>query len=610
LIIGIGCLIFFTNLGKARLWDRDEPRNAGCAVEMMERGNLVVPIFNDELRPQKPALLYWLIISAYQVFGVGEFAARFWSAFLAIGTLLATYGIGRRLFNPATALYAAIVLATSMMFVVAGRAATPDSLLVFCSTVATLIYVLGTFAPKTNSADAPTLKRQGHYFPQQRPYVIGIYAMMGLGVLAKGPVGFVLPCAIIGMFMLIMRLPAVDNDLWNARGWVARISAASLRPFHPTHFLKTLWAMRPLTLAVTVLLVAAPWFIAVGIQTNWDWPSQFLFTENLKRATTAFENHSGGWFYYPLMICVGFFPWSVFFGPLVMEIDRGVTRRHHLGMAYTFLICWIGVQVGLFSLAQTKLPSYVTPCYPALALLTGSFLHQLVSGATSTSASFQRLSFIALIASGLLITVAMVFTGNYYLGGDTRLAMIGLVPLAAGIMAMWYFLQQDRFHAVFSVCVLAVVFATSVFAFGTVLVDKHRQSHQLLAKAEIGPETVPVATFGCLESSWVYYLGKPVYELALHDSTNRWRDERGNDWARKQWPNPEQFIDAHPDARIITTRDNLQKLLARLPDEFQVVHESPYFLKQDDLVLLERVAATRVADSNNDANQAISSSRR
>ena len=127
IIIGIGCLIFFTHLGSARLWDRDEPRNAGCAVEMMERGDLVVPMFNDELRPQKPALLYWLIISAYQIFGVGEFAARFWSAVLAIGTMLATYGIGRRLFNPSVALYSAIVLGTSMMFVVAGRAATPDS---------------------------------------------------------------------------------------------------------------------------------------------------------------------------------------------------------------------------------------------------------------------------------------------------------------------------------------------------------------------------------------------------------------------------------------------------------------------------------------------------
>ena len=71
-------LVFFTNLGGPRLWDRDEPRNAGCAWEMIERGDWVTPVFNDELRSHKPVLLYWFTMAAYAVFGVNEFAARFW----------------------------------------------------------------------------------------------------------------------------------------------------------------------------------------------------------------------------------------------------------------------------------------------------------------------------------------------------------------------------------------------------------------------------------------------------------------------------------------------------------------------------------------------------
>ncbi len=603
IIIGIGCLIFFTHLGSARLWDRDEPRNAGCAVEMMERGDLVVPMFNDELRPQKPALLYWLIISAYQIFGVGEFAARFWSAVLAIGTMLATYGIGRRLFNPSVALYSAIVLGTSMMFVVAGRAATPDSVLVFCCTVATLLYVLGTFAPKANAADAPTLRWAGYYFPQRLPWVIGIYAMLGLAVLAKGPVGFILPCAIIGMFMLIMRLPPIDNEQWNSRGWLTRIAVASLRPFHPSHFLSTLLAMRPFILAATVLVVAAPWYIIVGIQTNWDWPTQFLFTENLARATSTFENHDGGIFYYPFMLILGFFPWSVFFGPMILEVDRRVTRKHHWGMAYVFLLCWIGVQVGLFSLAQTKLPSYITPCYPALALLTGTFLHQIVTRTTSTTESFQRMSFGTMIFSGLLITAALVFAGNQYLSGDLRLAMVGLVPIVGGVFALLFHLRDDNQHAVLSLCAFAVVFVTSVFGFGTTVVDKHRKSNDLLLQVADQQSTSAVATFGCLESSWVYYGGRPIYELAPQDQRGDWKDNRKNEWDRKQWPSPEQFTATHPDSMIITTRENLEELQARLPEEFQVIESAPYFLRRKELVLLSpSKTKRRVAQAPDDSS--------
>lgn len=140
-------LVFFVNLGGPRLWDRDEPRNAGCAVEMMERGDWIVPMFNSELRVHKPVLLYWFMMSAYALFGVSEFAARFWSAVFGLGTVLATYHIGRRLFSAQTGLWAAVILPSCIMFPVAARAATPDSVLIFFTTLATLVYVHGAFPP-------------------------------------------------------------------------------------------------------------------------------------------------------------------------------------------------------------------------------------------------------------------------------------------------------------------------------------------------------------------------------------------------------------------------------------------------------------------------------
>jgi len=107
-IVLAALLVFFTNLGVPQLWDEDEPKNAECAREMMARGDWVVPTFNEQLRYDKPVLLYWLMMSAYQTFGVGEFGARFWSAVLAIGTTLVTYHLGRLLFRPQVGLWAGL----------------------------------------------------------------------------------------------------------------------------------------------------------------------------------------------------------------------------------------------------------------------------------------------------------------------------------------------------------------------------------------------------------------------------------------------------------------------------------------------------------------------
>jgi 4-amino-4-deoxy-L-arabinose transferase-like glycosyltransferase len=210
LIVLVAAVALFTNLGGPRLWDRDEPRNAGCAAEMLARNDWVVPTFNQELRDAKPVLLYWLIMSAYSVFGVTEFAARFWSAALGFGTVLATYAIANRLFNRQVALLAAIILSTSTMFEVASRAATPDAPLIFCGTMALMIYVLGTFRPRDTAVEwtAPEPRVPGRYFPTNYLAVAAMYAAMGVGILAKGPVGLVLPTAVIGMFVLIQSLPA------------------------------------------------------------------------------------------------------------------------------------------------------------------------------------------------------------------------------------------------------------------------------------------------------------------------------------------------------------------------------------------------------------------
>ena len=297
----VAAFILLLNLGGPKLWDRDEPRNAGCAREMLERNDWVVPYFNGELRTHKPILLYWLLMASYSLFGVSEFAARLPSSLLAIGTVLMTFQMARLVFDQIVARWAAVILATFVMFPVVGRAATPDSSLIFFSTAALAAFLHSYHRDLQRVVSKPCTSAGFHHWESAAT----IYGLMGAAVLAKGPVGFVMPTAVIGMFCLIKRLEPSNANGSNdsgrlfscMRGPVAKTFVQILRPFHPTHFLKTYWSMRPVTGIFITLLVAAPWYVWVGIRTDGVWLQEFFGEHNVGRAMRSMEGHSGSPFF-------------------------------------------------------------------------------------------------------------------------------------------------------------------------------------------------------------------------------------------------------------------------------------------------------------------------
>ena len=131
------CLV---NLGTPSLWDIDEGNNAEAAREMYESGNWIVPTFNFVLRVDKPALLYWLQMLAYHFFGVSEFSARLPSALAALGAVLLTYELGRKMFNPVSGLYAGLILVSSVLFCASAHFANPDALLNACTVLTFLFF--------------------------------------------------------------------------------------------------------------------------------------------------------------------------------------------------------------------------------------------------------------------------------------------------------------------------------------------------------------------------------------------------------------------------------------------------------------------------------------
>lgn len=596
LVTIVAAIVMLTNLGGPRLWDRDEPRNAGCAREMLSRGDWVVPTFNATLRTHKPVLVYWCMMLSYSVLGVSEFSARLPSAICAIGTALCTWHMGRRLFSQQAGVWAAIALVSTLMFCVAGRAATPDSVFIFATTLSAAIYVAGTFRRRYEGAppDAPPLLvTPGHYFPQHWPTATAMYAAMGLAVLAKGPVGLVLPTAVIGMFLLIMRLPAETAPLKLTLG---RFVVKLLRPFEPLHFLKTCWYMRPLTAIFAAAAIAVPWYWAVGLATEGEFLRGFLWEHNVGRATRPMEGHGGAIFFYPIAILLGFFPWSVFAVPVILDTAVQTRRRENLNAAFVFAACWVSVYVIAFSIARTKLPSYITPCYPAIALLVGSYIDRWSRDAFVVARTFVPISFGVLAICGAGFAVAAPIVAKKYLPGDEWLGLLGLTPLAAGVACLGLTAVRNYRGAAITFAGSAVAFVLMLFTVGAQRADEHQKNHIILRAMFERSADPQIASYRVLEPSWVFYAGRPIRELNGKRQVLR---------ERYAGPQPlltgdpaqqaAQHLATSPDAFLITTDRRLDDLAPLLPPGAHIVAETDLFLKGERLLLIGRANSAELA---------------
>ena len=597
-VVFVASLIFFTNLGSAQLWDRDEPRNAGCAVEMLDRGDWVVPIFNGELRGQKPALLYWLMMSAYQLWGTSAFSARFWSALLAVGTVVTTFSMGHRLWGPKVAWLSAIILASNIMFPLASRAATPDALLIFLSTLTIAFYVWGStkrFAQMQSERLATSLRVLNWR------WLLAMGISMGLALLAKGPIGFLMPMAIMGMHFLIIgrnRHPQQN---------------AVMSVVHPIHLFKTALSMRPLLLLMIALLVALPWYVMVSLKTEGEFLNIFFLKEHLGRSTTMFEHHGGGFWFYPLAILFGFFPWSLFWLPVAIILYR----RQAIGLrdrsAVSLMLCWVGVQVGIFSLLQTKLPSYVTPCYPALSILTAVGLETWIQQRVNLSDRWIKAAMMTGVVSGLVIASGMAIAAYHYAPKLTWLPLSGIFGVVIAVsfaIGYWQLRGEKNREAIFSCVLGAVCFSWLLFGWGTVGLSELQNNRRILDHIAEMPPDVAVASYECLEPSWPFYSRRTIYEtfgdaearpaIQTHAETKAGTNAKTKTkakaktnsktkaWQLKPVTTPEAFAQQNKTCVFITTDDLAADLIQRLPEGFEVRRTADYFLTDKTLVLIGR----------------------
>jgi 4-amino-4-deoxy-L-arabinose transferase-like glycosyltransferase len=489
-LLSVTAALFLPALGSPSLWDIDEGHNAETAREMLEAENWTVPVFNGELRVDKPILLYWLQLAAYRTFGVGELAARLPSALAAMLTVLLTYELGRRLFDPRTGLLGGLVLASSLLFCGSAHFANPDALLNACTVLTFLFFWIG-------------FQRGNSY------WLIWVGFSTGLGFLAKGPVALVLPGAVIGLFLL-----------WQRE-------------------LRRLWSVQLLRGLLVWALIAVPWFGLVGSETKGEFLRGFFLKHNVDRYLAPMEGHHGSIFYHVISLLLGFLPWSVFLGPALWYAFRkedAQTRRHgdaenerspRLRVSVSscrFLLCWIAVYFVFFSLSQTKLPNYILPLYPAVALLTASFLERWRRGDLVMAGWLPHIGLVcwALVGVGLVPVllgaagiIAVPALDGRYLEGLEKGLWLAPIPIIGAAVASWFLQRQARERLLHSLTVSAVLFTGLVAIWAAPALDAFKAPRFLVeaAQARQLDREVRIGCFAYYQPSLVFYCQRQVNRL-------------------------------------------------------------------------------------------------
>jgi 4-amino-4-deoxy-L-arabinose transferase-like glycosyltransferase len=400
----LSAIAFLSHLGDIGLIDKTEPMFVEAARQMHLTGDWITPYWNGETRFDKPPLIYWLIVIAFQTVGVNEWGARLPSAIAAIlSTFLVFYTLryfgglisleteSARTCSPFNstrlrgdigggAWWGMAMMTLNPAWSAWGRAGVSDMLLASCMTISLLAFFLAYAQPKTR---------------QQKGWYFIFYSFAALAVLAKGPIGIVLPILIIGGFLIYTKQ-------WQ----------------------KVIWEMQLIKGSLVFLIIAVPWFVLVTMANGQAYLNTFFGHHNFARFTSVVSNHPGPWFYYFPVILVALLPWSVYLPIAIYQVKfwqiqdwRSQDRSQHLGL---FALFWLVIIFVFFSLSATKLPSYILPSIPAgviLISLWGNQQNNIESEHPKISLPFLITGFVNILV--LLILAIASFISPKLVGDDT-----------------------------------------------------------------------------------------------------------------------------------------------------------------------------------------------
>lgn len=325
LLLVLPAILLYPCLG-FHLFEPDEGRYAQIPMEMLRHGEWIVPRLQGQPYLDKPPLLYWLVMGSYALLGADDWSARLVPAFAVHAAILLTYLLGRRLVGERSAFWGAVLLTLAPGFISVGRLLVLDGLL----TLWTWLSILAAF-----------LAQRGERL--RRGWWLVAAVACGLGVLTKGPIALVLLVPPLWLHRRLTRTGAPVD--WRA-------IAAFL---------------------TVVLLINLPWYLAV----SWREPvflRYFFWEHNVVRFLDPFDHERPVWFYVPVLLA-GLLPGTLLAVPFLRTLlggDAESARQRPGELGYLLLAgMWC---VGFFSLSGCKLPTYILPAFPPLALALGHYL--------------------------------------------------------------------------------------------------------------------------------------------------------------------------------------------------------------------------------------------
>jgi 4-amino-4-deoxy-L-arabinose transferase-like glycosyltransferase len=538
-------------------WDEDEPRFAAIARTMVNTGDWIVPMFNDELAVDKPVLMHWAMAASYTLFGTSEIAARLPAAIATLLTALALLRAGTRWFNSTTGIVAALAYVGCLLVGIEAHAATPDAILTCLTTWATVLFAEALLAGPDAADGLVKLS-------WRRAAVIG--GLLGLAVVCKGPIGFVGPLAVVlpwAWWLAVQRRVAATHAAGHPlRPWLAATLPAVW---------DTIRTARLGMLTVAMLAMAAPWYTAVSLRTNGEWLNGFFFIHNVGRFVAPMERHGGSVLLHPLAMLVGFFPWSCFL-PLAMVVtawriwkraDQPVSR-HALALALVWLLVWVGG----FSASATKLPNYVLPAYPAAALLVAAAGVAAAQRGLWAHPVWMAAGTVSLALGGVITAAAVLVAERFGLTDAAPAALVGLVPII-GAACLWHW-RREPLRAIAALAVTGLVYtglavgpAAARIAGANALPSLVQEAHRHAGgHARLG-------TFTQITPNVVYYANGHVIA---------WQEPQRDDCIR--------FLASGPDAVVLVREDDFATLSAGLPAGVGVIGRSRPLFRDLDFLLV------------------------
>ncbi len=323
-------IIWFYMLGARTLVPTDEGRYAEMAREMVVTGDWITPRLNGIKYFEKPPLQTWMNALTFKVFGLGEWQARLWTGLSGLFAIFLVGYTGFRLANKRAGIMASVVLGSTFWWAGLGHVNTLDMGLSGMMSLALCSLLIAQRDQATQN--------------EQRNWMLLCWTGMALATLSKGPIGIVLPGAVLFLYTFA------------ARDW-------------------RIWRRIHLPLGLLLFsIITVPWFILVSLA-NDEFLRFFFIHEHWERFTSKVHHRAGPWYYFIPLLIAGIFPWL---GLLFQSLWTGAKTRQ-LGTTFQagkFLFIWAVFIFFFFSVSGSKLPSYILPIFPALALLIAIHLER------------------------------------------------------------------------------------------------------------------------------------------------------------------------------------------------------------------------------------------